>query len=272
VVERLHLAGQIYFGVLAVGLVLITALYFLAMKMFPLRSLARQKESRLKAIEKDGINARLLEPCMVGFAPGAAPRIYLGKYNFDVGAMFLFKDRLVFLGRQLKFSLGRKEVLSIQMGPGAPSWWPQQRIYVRWQDDTHGKDGVFSFSPQEPCSLPHLNACVGDLYSKLLTWRLRGQPQSLPQELETLSTPQIGEVTCLKPRQLLSFKIQFSVLLLAGIAIWGASSILGIGSLYLWITVLVLRIFETLPYLFYREPKQEMKTVPAIAKPATATS
>ena len=271
-VERLHLAGRLYFDVLGVGVVLITVLYFLAMKMLPLHSLGRQKEARLKEIETGGINARVLDTCMVGFAPGAAPRIYLGKYNFDVGAMLLSKDRLVFLGEQLKFSLTRKQVLSIQMGPGAPSWWPQQRIYIRWQDDPSGKDGVFSFSPQEPCSLHQLNSHVREIYSKLLTWRLRGQPQSLPTELEALPVPQIGEVTCLKPRELLRFKIQFSVLALAGIAIWGVSSILGIGSVYLWLTVLVLRIFETLPYLFYREPKQEMTTLPAIAKPATATS
>ena len=269
-VEHLHLSGPILLTVLGLGLIFITGIYFLAMKMLPLRGLARQKVKSLEAIEKGGMNIRELETCMVGFAPGPAPRVYLGKYNFDLGALILSRDRMVFLGRQMKFSVNRRQVLSIQTGAGTPSWWPQSRIYVRWQD-ANGKEDVFSFGPLEPCSLLQLNARVRELYSKLLTWRLRGQPQQLPANLETLPELQLGEVTCKKPRELLGLKVQFGVLVIAAAAIWIVSSILGISTGYLWLALLVLRLFEVLPYIFYREPKQEKTAMPAVGKAATVS-
>ncbi len=270
-VEHLHLNGQILLAVHGLGIVFITGIYFLAMKMLPLRSLARQKAKRFEALEKSGLNIKQLDTCMVGFAPGPAPRLYLGKYNFDFGALVLSKDRLVFLGRQLKFSVSRRQVLSIQTGPGAPSWWPQQRMYVRWQN-ANGKEEVFSLGPLEPCSLLQLNARVSELYSKLLSWRLRGQPQQLPADVEALPEPQIGEVTCKKPRELLGLKVQFGVLVIASAAIWIVSSILGIASGYLWLTLLVLRLFEGFPYILYREPKHEKQATPAVASAATASA
>lgn len=271
-VEHLHLAYQLGIVVLGIGIVLTTAIYFLTMKMLPLRSLAKKKASRLQTIERSGVKITDLESCLVGFAPGPAPRIYVGDYNFDIGALVLSKDRLTYLGRQLKFSLTRRQVLSIQTGPGIPSWWPQPRIYIRWQDDAKGTVEVFSLSGQEPCSLWQLDSRMQELYSKLLNWRLRGQPQQLPLELETLTAPQIGEVTCKTPRETLSLKIQFTVFLLAGAGIWGISSLMGIRSGYLWLTLIIMRIFEILPYLFYREPKQEKLPTPVVAKAAAATA
>jgi hypothetical protein len=270
-VERLHVIGLARNVVLGAGIVLTTAIYFLAVKWLPLRKLARIKAARLNTLEKTGIRIKELESTMVGFAPGAAPRIYLGTYNFDVGTLLLSRDRLVYLGRQLKFSVGRKQVLSIQTGPGTPSWWPQQRIYIRWQDEATGKENIFSFSGQEPCSLSQLDSRMSELYSKLLTWRLRGNPQSLPPELEALPVPTLGEVTCTKPRETLRPKVQLTVLVVAGLAIWGVSSALGIRSGYLWLALAVLRVFEILPYLFYREPKQEKQSTGLIGKPAAAT-
>ena len=270
-VEHLHFSGQILLAVQALGIVFITGIYFLAMKMLPLRSLARQKAKCFEATEKRGLNVKALETCMVGFAPGPAPRLYLGKYNFDFGALVLSTDRLVFLGRQLNFSISRRQVLSIQTGPGAPSWWPQQRMYVHWRS-ANGKEEVFSFGPLEPCSIFQLNTRVRELYSKLLMWRLRGQPQQLSADLGALPEPQIGEVTCKKPRELLGLKVQFSVVLIAGAAIWVVSSILGISSGYLWLVMLALRLFESFPYIFYREPKREGQVTPAVASAATASA
>jgi hypothetical protein len=62
------------------------------------------------------------------------------------------------------------------------------------------------------------------------------------------------------------------VLLFAALGIWIISSILGIRSGYLWLTVLALRIFEMLPYVFYREPRQARAATPIMAKTATAAA
>ncbi|HWC18489.1 MAG TPA: M48 family metalloprotease [Terriglobales bacterium] len=266
-VEHLQIAGQLRTLVYAAGVVLSVVFYFLSVKMLSLRGLSQQKTSSRKSAEVGGFKIKELQSCLVGFAPGSAPRIYLGTYNFDTGLLLLSKDRLVYLGNQLKFSLTRKQVISIQTGPGNPGWWSQERIYVRWQDETAA--GVFNFSAQEPCSLWGLDARVRKLYSQLLTWRLRGQPQEIPAGAEALQPPRIGEVTCKTPRETLSLKVQFSVLVLAGLAIWGASKVMGIHSGYLWLTVIVLRIFETIPSLFYREPKESFLPTAAAQKVAT---
>jgi len=253
-VDQLHLAGQRRTLGYAAGLVLTIALYFVSVKMLSLRGLGRQKTSLLKSADADGLKVSQLQSCLVGFAPGPAPRIYLGTYNFDVGVLLLSKERLVYLGSQLKFSLGRSQILSIRTGPGNPGWWSQERIYVHWQDE--GTTGVCSFSAQEPCSLWQLDARTRQLYSNLLTWHVRGQKQEIPPPLQALSAPRIREVTCKTPRETLSVKVQLSVLVLAGLAIWAVSTVMGIHSAYLWLTLIVLRVFETAPYWFYQEPKE----------------
>ena len=271
-VQRLHLAGPVRISTYVFGILLTVAVSFLAPKLLQLRGLAKQKAAQLHELAKEGFDLRGFEAYIVGFGHGPAPRIYLGNYNFDTGLLLLSKERLVYLGRQLKFSVSRRQVQSIQTGPGAPSWWPQERIYIRWADESSGNDGVFNLTSLEPCSLAQLDSRISELYSKLLSWRVRGQAQQLPQSCEALSLPQIGEVTCKSPRETTSLKNQFAILILLSGAIWGVSSGMGIHSGYIWLTVLIVRILDTIPYLRYRDPKQELKPRAAPAKAATATA
>jgi len=271
-VQCLHFAGPLRISVYVFGILLTSALSFLAPKLLQLRGLAKQKAAQLQELEKEGIDVRQLDACMVGFGHGPAPRIYLGNYNFDTGLLLLSKERLVYLGRQLKFSVSRRQAQSIQTGPGAPNWWPQERIYIRWSDETSASEGIFNLTSLEPCSLSQLDSRIRELYSKLLSWRVRGQAQQLPQNCEAVPLPQIGEVTCKSPRETTSLKNQFAMLILLSGAIWGVSSGMGVHSGYIWLTVLLARIFDTIPYLRYRDPKQEAKAHAVAAKAATATA
>jgi len=271
-VERLHIVGPLRISVYAMGVMLTAAVSFLAPKFLQLRGLAKQKAAQLQELEKEGFDLRQFDACMVGFGHGPAPRIYLGNYNFDTGLLLLSKERLVYLGRQLKFSVTRRQVQSIQTGPGAPSWWPQERIYLRWSDESSGNEGIFNLSNLENCLVSQLDTRVRELYSKLLTWRVRGQAQELPQRVETLPLPQIGEVTCKTPREAVSLKNQLAILILLLAPIWAVSAGLGIHSGYIWVTALIVRIFESIPYLRYRDPKQETKPRAMAAKAATATA
>lgn len=271
-VERLHLAGPLRTFVYIFGILLTAAASFLAPKLLQLRGLVKQKAAQLQELLKEGFDLRQLETSIVGLGHGPAPRIYLGNYNFDTGLLLLSKERLVYIGRQLKFSLLRRQVQSIQTGPGAPSWWPQERIYLRWSDEASGNEGVFNLTSLEPCSASQLDSRMRDLYSKLLNWRVRGHTQQLPQTCEALPLPQIGEVTCKSPREAASLKNQFAILILAFGASWGVSSSLGLYPGYIWLTLLIVRVFETIPYLRYRDPKQEVKPHAVAAKAATATA
>jgi len=267
-VERMHIGGPVRTAAYAFGILLTAGASFLATKLLQLRGLAKQKSERLRELEKEGFDLRQLDACTVGFGHGPAPRVYLGNYNFDTGLLLLSKERLVYLGRQLKFSVSRKQVQSIQTGLGAPSWWPQERIYVRWSDDASGAEGVFNLSSQESCSLLQLDSRMREFYSKMLSWRVRGQSQQLPQKCEALTPPQIGEVTCKSPRESLSLKTQLTIWILLLGAIWGVSSIMGIHSGYIWLAVLIVRIFEIVPYLRYRDPKPEAIPRPVAIRPA----
>lgn len=271
-IERLHVTGPLRTTAYALGIVLTAAASFLATKLLQLRGLVKQKSERLQELEREGFDLRQLDFCMVGFGHGPAPRVYLGNYNFDSGLLVLSKERVAYLGRQLKFSVSRKQVQSIQTGLGAPSWWPQERIFVRWSDEARGAEGTFNLTSLEPCSLSQLDSRMRELYSKMLSWRVRGQSQQLPQKCEALTLPQIGEVTCKSPRESLSMKTQLTIWLLLSGAIWGVSSIMGIHSGYIWLTVLIVRIFETIPYLRYREPKPEPAPRAMATKAATATA
>ena len=271
-VERLNIFGPARTAIYAFG-ILFTALACLVMgKLLPLLGLGKQKAARLRELEHQGFDLRQLDAFMVGFGHQSAPRVYLGNYNFDTGLVVLSKERLVYLGGRLKFSISRRQVESIQTGPGAPSWWPQPRIYIRWSDQASGKQGVFNLSSQEPCSLLQLDLRMRELYSKLLSWRVRGHSQQTPPQCEALMPPEITEVTCKSPRESLSLKNQVAIWMLLLGAIWSVSSIMGIHSGYIWLAVLIVRTIEIIPYVRYRDPKQNINPRAFQTKAAAATA
>jgi len=93
----LHRQPFIYF----VGFLVIASAYLVSSNLLPVRgysNLRRQLAARMSAA---GIDVKGLGGIWVGFSPDGEPRIYLNNYDWDVGFLFIFPDRVCWPGRAI---------------------------------------------------------------------------------------------------------------------------------------------------------------------------
>jgi Zn-dependent protease with chaperone function len=191
---------------------------------------------------------------LVGFAPEAYPRIYGTDYHWDQGFLVFAQDRLQFVGEQTRFALSAAEVESIVLGPGGPSWWKFERIYVRWKESVSGRSGVFNLYLLEPGSTWKVRAEVRALCRRLQAWHQQPQQQpTVRPEFANLQAPNLGAVSCLSPRKLGSAQVTLRLLGKLLFLALCAGILLHAEIWYLCGGVFVLRLFQSIPYWRYRD-------------------
>ena len=86
------------------------------------------------------------EAAFVALAPARAPRLYEGRFEWDMGFLLLRNDRMCYLGCQTCFALPRNHITAIRLGPGVPRWGKSSRIYLTWRDD-QGTETTWNLRP-----------------------------------------------------------------------------------------------------------------------------
>jgi Zn-dependent protease with chaperone function len=191
---------------------------------------------------------------LVGFAPEAYPRIYGSDYHWDSGFLVLAQDRLQFVGEQTRFALSAAEVESIVLGPGGPSWWKFERIYLRWKESANGRSGVFNLYLLEPGSMWKVRSEVRALCRRLQAWHQQPQQQpAVRPEFANLQAPNLSDVSCLSPRKLGSAQVTLRLLGKLLFLALCAGILLHAEIWYLCGGVFVLRLFQSIPYWRYRD-------------------
>jgi len=151
----------------------------------------------------------------VGLAPADRPRVYEGFTHWDLGFLFIRSDRICYVGEEARFSLRHDQITDLRLGPGNPSWFRSQRIYIAWKDESLPSRGVFSLAAAHPESAKKLYARTTDLFQQLNRWRsAKSASRPLPEPLTKLETPQLREVTSQPPGALLKGQKLFSELFL----------------------------------------------------------
>lgn len=225
-----------------------------------------QKKHLIQRFEREHIPAGYAGDAVVGFAPGPHPRIFSTRYHWDSGFLIFARDRLQFVGEQIKFSFSREEIDGVVMGRGGPSWWRFERIYVRWKTQDGG-NGIFNLNSLEPGSIWQTNRTVRDLYRRIEQWRERSgnYPETRP-ELQDLKRLELGQVTSISPARLGGFKINLTLLWLLILLAIGVSVLTHADMWYLIASMFVLRLIESVPYWRYRD------VVPSFPQISEATS
>jgi Zn-dependent protease with chaperone function len=255
VVERMHWQGEIRMIAFVAGLALTLEIYMILIRWLGLRGRAEIQAQLRRKARAEGIDVEGIPPIVVGLSPAATPRFYVTSYNWDTGLLLLSRDRLYFVGRQLRCSLARDQVEEVRMGPGAPSWISNPRVYLRWKDPENGRQGTFNLASAEPCSARKLSARAHELWDQLTRWK-QGSVQIPPvPQLEALGSPALGEVTSISPKALTSpgksLRLLFFLVLPVAVA---ACVLLRVQSIwYVCAATLLVRIFEMLPHWRYRE-------------------
>jgi hypothetical protein len=192
---------------------------------------------------------------LAGFAPGAALRIYLSGYDWDKGFVWLLQGRLVYLGDKLRFALRPEQVLNVRIGPSAPGWWNSERVYVDWRDSEHGREGTFSLYPREPSSAAKIRNEGKALCAALRRWHEKaGEYPTAPAAVQALESPVLGEVTSKDVGDRLRRGKRLNMLILLLVLSYAASQLLGVSSWYGFAVIILLRIYERIPYWRWRAP------------------
>ena len=254
-IHRLGLQGQASLVAHLVGVLFILAGYSLLGLHLGLRGRAEIRGQFTAKFDAEGIPIRGHNAILTGFAPGAALRVYLSGYDWDKGFVWLLQGRLVYLGDKLRFALKPEQVLNVRIGPSAPGWWNSERVYVDWRDSEQGREGTFSLYPSEPSSAAKIRNEGKVLCAALQRWRDRaGEYPTGPAAVQALESPVLGEVTSNDVGDRLRRGKRLNMLILLLVLSYAASQLLGVSSWYGFAVIILLRIYERIPYWRWRAP------------------
>jgi len=237
------------------GLAATLGLYLLAIRWLGVRGRAKLQERLFAKARKEGIPFQDAAPIMVGLSPGATPRFYVASYLWDTGLLFLTRDRLYFLGTQLRCALTRDQVQETRLAPGPPSWVSSPRVYLHWRDVENQRGGVLNLAWSGPSGMWEQARKAQELFERLSQWK-QGNVSAAPiPQLDSLSSPALGEVTSQSPKALSSPAKSLRIWLLLVLPVTIAVCVL-LRVQAIWYVVLatiLVRVFELIPHWRYRE-------------------
>ncbi len=189
-------------AILAVGLMTTVLLALWITNVGALWGRSALKRKILERLESQGWAPREWGASFVGLSPGSSPRLYESNFSWDLGFIILSGDTLCYLGEETRFSLRRGQIIDIDLGPGFPSWWPTQRIYISWKDERSGATASVNLGPYDSASARKLYAATSALARRLQAWLREASSTSLiTPKCELPGSPALGAVTSQSPRQ-----------------------------------------------------------------------
>jgi len=211
---------------------------------------------------------RLEEGVPVGFAPSPCPRFFTTGYNWDHGLLFLSSNKLVFIGSHTSLGLRRDQIRTALLGSGAPSWNNWQRVYFGWEDKATGRSGTFNLLPLPGRGLFGVDS--QNLYLRVRAWRNLRESSTQTDDSNLPGLPGFGAVTSMSPREVNKFSRTFGITIIMLALAAGLSSFIAPGSVwYITGTIMLIRIFESIPYWRYRERLLvfEASNAPVVTRP-----
>jgi Zn-dependent protease with chaperone function len=273
IIHRLNLEWEASLVTYPAGALLIVAGYSLLGLHLGLRGRAGIRRRFTAKFDAEGIQVRGDNAILAGFAPGSALRMYLSGYDWDKGFVWLLQNRLVYLGDKIRFALTPEQLVNVRVGESAPGWWNSERVYLDWRDAERGREGTFSFYPSEPSSAGKIKSEGKALCAAIERWQSRASEYPItPPTVQSLESPLLGEVTGHDVKDRLSRRKRLNMLILLLLLSYGASLLLSVSAWYGFAVVILLRIYERIPYWRYRVPSAASPLQQPQAARAQATS
>lgn len=218
----------------------------------------------LSRLEEEGIEAPENSADLITASPHASLRGYDLGYNWDSGFLFFAKNRLCYVGDQIRFALTPDQLIAVRRGSGIPEWIPKSRIYIDWQVGSDAPLKTWNISPSGPCLFWLIRRQVRDLQAKLLRWK--SEPSDWPDanpHLNGLLAPAIGEVTSRPIKSVVTFRRFLKVAFLNQILAVVACLMFRIPAI--WFVCLIDFLFVTYSFSpFWFRKEAETNHAPAI--------
>jgi Zn-dependent protease with chaperone function len=252
-IERMHLEGGRAFATHSAGIIVTSLLVTLTAVWLGEGRRERERQRLARRLENEKIAGIGDGSVLVGFAPGPFPRIYGTHYHWDTGFLVFANDRLQFVGEQVKFSFTRAEIDAVAIGPGGPSWWKFERVYVRWKTGD-GRSGIFNLNSLEPGSWWRSCTRVRELYRQIDAWRRQaGRYPEVRPALTQLKTLELGQVTSISPRFFGTLRVNLRVGLYLLLLAFGVSTLTHSELGYVCLSVGIVRLIQLVPCWRYRD-------------------
>ena len=252
-----------------------TALSLIAIDRLAARIYPSLRGRLLRRLGGEGLDPGRAGGIFAGLAPGPRPRVYEGFFDWDVGFLFLQRDRLCFIGEETRFALRRDQVVEIADGEPPPGWIRVPRVAVRWEDASSRAGGVFTLRPAGAATLLRAAGETPGLKGRLLAWQ-RGaalsseEPTVEPRGLAGLPLPGTGQVTSISPRVLVRARTFTPMIFITALAAAGACVLFRLpfsprseGFLDVLGVALLVQLAHRIPYWRWREDPRPEETAPA---------
>jgi hypothetical protein len=251
----LHLEGAALIAAYGIGALLCLAIYAVVSRWMEVWGRSRLEKKFQAKLNSEGFSSATHEGRLIGLSPDPTPRFYVANCNWDNGYLSLACDGIYFVGDQVRFKLGRGQIRDIRLAAGITHWSPVQRVYIDWWDETRAAVRTFNLAPLRPCSFWNLQKEAVGLAEWLRAWMT--DPGNFPQPtaaLAALQAPSLGEVTSRSLKSLntvgRAFQLAFWIVLLAILS----CTFFGAPTVYVCAVVLLLRLYEHVPYWLAKEP------------------
>ncbi|HYV12571.1 MAG TPA: M48 family metalloprotease [Pyrinomonadaceae bacterium] len=152
---------------------------------------------RLKMkLDKRGLSEAARHGNLVGLAPAAESRKYEGYSFWDMGVLWLTKEKLYYIGEQCEFALEREQVHEVYSCDTAPDWVTEKSLYIRWRDFPEGPTQTLHFVATGEVAVTKARRAIDELQTRLQAWMQ--QSEDFPVAglgLESVGLPVFPEIT-----------------------------------------------------------------------------
>lgn len=147
-------------------------------------------------LDKRGLGEAARHGSLVGLAPAAESRKYEGYSFWDMGVLWLTKQKLYYIGEQCEFALEREQVYEVYSCDTAPDWITEKSLYIRWRDFPEGPTKTLHFVATGEVSVTKARHAIDELQTRLQAWMQQSEefPATGPA-LESIGFPVFPEIT-----------------------------------------------------------------------------
>ena len=152
---------------------------------------------RLKMkLDKRGLGEAARLGSLVGLAPAAESRKYEGYSFWDMGVLWLTKEKLYYIGEQCEFALAREQVHEVYSCDTAPHWVTEKSLFIRWKDFPEGPMKTLHFVATGEVAVTKARRAIDELETRLKAWLQQSEdfPAASPA-LDSVGLPVFPEIT-----------------------------------------------------------------------------
>ncbi len=147
-------------------------------------------------LDKRGLEDAARYGALVGLAPAAESRKYEGYPFWDIGVLWLTKEKLYYIGEQCEFALEREQVSEVYSRDTVPEWVAEKSLFIRLRDFPEGPKQTLHFVATGEVSVMKARRAIDELQKRMQAWMQQSEdfPPASPA-LESVAAPVFPEIT-----------------------------------------------------------------------------